>query len=849
MLQEEWHLVGRSEVLRAATAALRRGTVVLAGPRGSGRSRLGEELLRAVAGTHVPTRKLTATLAARSRGPSALQSLILDGVPGGLTVMVDDAHLLGDGDAACLLQLVSEQRLRAVVTTVVGAGASDAVTALWKDGYARRFDLTLLDADVLGELLDQSLPGGVDGWTRLALVELAGGSPMALREVLADAEAAGQLEHDGRVWRLTGAIRPGGRLTDLAVALLEGLGEAELAALDLLSLADPVAVALLGRLEPDADLEVLEARSLVTTSAAGQRLEVRLTGPLIREILRSRLTPLRTRRILGRLAEATEATGVRRDGDAEALAVLLLEAGRRAAPELFLAAAVRSSGASAAPALSLRLARAAWSSGGQPEAGQVLGRLLALEGCHEEAETVMAEAMGRASGHCLVRLATARATNLLRGLHDPERARQVFELATASVTEQDDRDFLDAHQGGIDYLRGDVRGALVRLAGHLDRDDLVLAEAAVAGSPALALSGRTDEAIALARRAHLTQEALHHSGFSEEEPVVHLLSLATALFYGGQLVAASELATRCHRSALEAGSVSGAAWFALVLGNAEHARGRLRRAVASLADAADSFERLREDGLRRVALSYLALAAAEGGDAGTAAQAIEEAHDLRHAQLRCYDTALEQAQAWLASLTGKPDPQPVAEAAGADVEQGRIALAVAAAHDLARLGCPDAGTAVALQLPPVDGLVLPVRLAHVRAATAADPDALEEVAARFAACGADLAAAEALGAAAAHRGGRQQAALRCRVQELVARCDGARLDRVLPSGAPLRLTTREAEVVGLAAAGKGNGDIADALTLSVRTVENHLGRAYAKLGVTSRNELVGALSTGTAKVE
>lgn len=52
------------------------------------------------------------------------------------------------------------------------------------------------------------------------------------------------------------------------------------------------------------------------------------------------------------------------------------------------------------------------------------------------------------------------------------------------------------------------------------------------------------------------------------------------------------------------------------------------------------------------------------------------------------------------------------------------------------------------------------------------------------------------------------------------------------------LTDREMDVLGLAAQGKNNKEIADDLSLSIRTVESHIARIFNKLGVGSRTEAV-----------
>jgi DNA-binding CsgD family transcriptional regulator len=89
-------------------------------------------------------------------------------------------------------------------------------------------------------------------------------------------------------------------------------------------------------------------------------------------------------------------------------------------------------------------------------------------------------------------------------------------------------------------------------------------------------------------------------------------------------------------------------------------------------------------------------------------------------------------------------------------------------------------------------------------------------------------------------------ALRCRATLLAERAReelgalGARPRSVMLTGAE-SLTASERRICRLAAEGMKNSDIAQALFISLRTVETHLGHAYRKLDITSRAELSHAL--------
>ena len=88
---------------------------------------------------------------------------------------------------------------------------------------------------------------------------------------------------------------------------------------------------------------------------------------------------------------------------------------------------------------------------------------------------------------------------------------------------------------------------------------------------------------------------------------------------------------------------------------------------------------------------------------------------------------------------------------------------------------------------------------------------------------------------------------RCGARPLAAfagaelRIAGARPRRTRLTGSAA-LTTNEARVAELAAAGRTNAEIAHALVVSRKTVEKHLGATYRKLGIRTRTELARALA-------
>jgi DNA-binding CsgD family transcriptional regulator len=167
--------------------------------------------------------------------------------------------------------------------------------------------------------------------------------------------------------------------------------------------------------------------------------------------------------------------------------------------------------------------------------------------------------------------------------------------------------------------------------------------------------------------------------------------------------------------------------------------------------------------------------------------------------------------------------------------------------DRARFG-DAAAAAAALEpvAPRVEG-VLARLLSQATAALAADDGVvMEATSADFEEHGYVLLAAECARAAARISGAAglraREAAADARADALAERCEGATTPLLARRGNVPVLTRREREIAGLAARGSADAEIASSLGVSVRTVESHLHRAYAKLGIASRQDLTDVLA-------
>ena len=328
-------------------------------------------------------------------------------------------------------------------------------------------------------------------------------------------------------------------------------------------------------------------------------------------------------------------------------------------------------------------------------------------------------------------------------------------------------------------------------------------------------------------------------------PGTHIVNQVFALVEAGRLDEADELAGIGYEVAVADAVPIAQIWFAVMLGKAAGLRGRMDESLRWYHEGASTARLHGFRGPLSGALAGVAVASATLGRATDAADAIAEYRTLPSFPFFGHDHAI--GIAWSQWANGDPAGARSTLLAEAELayEGHHNGSAGWLWHDASRLGARGLAERLRSVADTGDSPVVAARALHVAAVEAGDPDALVAAADAFEALGAVLLAAEAAAEASSEvrrRGDqRRGAALATRSKQLAARCPGVRTPALAPADAAVPLSTREREVASLAASGLTSQEIADRLFLSIRTVDNHLQKAYAKLGVNRREHLASVL--------
>jgi DNA-binding NarL/FixJ family response regulator len=866
LADHDWHMVGReTETEQFKSLVLRRemSGIVISGSLGVGKSRLARECMSIADRLGMATAWVTATRSGQALPLAALAPLLpaTDTLDRGanrtamirnlsahlltaangrrLLLVVDDAHLLDETSAMLIHRLAVHQAAVVLVTVRTGEPAPDLVTALWKDGLAARIELGGLPVKAVERILVGALGQAVDAETVAQLTLHSDGNALFLRELTAGALGDGTLVCEYGSWQLIGALSPSVRLVELVGSRLRDLADRGRDLLEYIAYAEVIGSAELEAIADGTVAADLERRGFLVSRVSGRRLEIRMAHPLYGDVVRAMTPAVRLRSMARALAAVVEAHGARRREDPLRVATWRLDGGGPVSPQLMLTAATTARWRYDF-ALAERLAQAAVAAGAGFDAALLVARLSNLQGDSEEAERQLARLADLAASDAERAIAAiARSDNLVFSFGRGAEALAVIEGVEPLITDPEWRAQLAARRSAA-LLATDGPAVAARAAQEVIDSGYASAQAWASMFAAYLWSrmGQIDASLASADRGR----SQHHTSELDWYPWFFSFVTCGAFARSGRLVDSQALAETHYVQSLAEGSTEARAFFAWHLARSVTETGDVGPAIDHAQESARLFAALGRPTFERNALITLSVGLALAGRAPEAQEALARADALPAGRTAWTAVELLEAQAWTAIAAGAlhRGRALLLEAANVGEEIGDLVGAAAALHGLARLGrAKEYHVRLTSLASRVEGVLVTTRAAHARALVAHDAAGLEDVSRAFEDMGANLLAAEAAADACrawVHAGDHRGLGARRRATSL-AEGLGATTPGLHLAALDSQLTAAEHEAAVLAASGLTNREIADQLTLSVRTVENRLQRCYQKLGVACRGDL------------
>ncbi|TQS90109.1 LuxR family transcriptional regulator [Arthrobacter sp. TS-15] len=876
------HLVGRDAELELAMEILRQegaGAVLLVADSGIGKTALAAEIAARLAGEMVvmqvhgspalsavpygvlapylldlPVEQATSPVAILREFWSQFEQR-RGGEGARLLLIVDDAHDLDEGSTQILAELVTAGWARLVATSRPRPGLPAALLQLWYDGLAERLELHPLDQDTVTELAEKTLGGAVMSSAAEALHAMSEGNPLLLHCLLEDSRTDGNLVRRNGVWLLTRALSGDGEsLADVVRNRVLRTSEAEREAMYVIALSEPVPAAVLDTLVGRDTVRALMDNRLVV-SANGPGGPLRMWHPMYGEALRQIVSPARSLQIRQRMVQqfpgepSTEEGLLRMVGWA-------LDCGADVDDERLLQAAFLAAKTLQYP-LALAAAAKVRSEELRPRARAVMAMVKYNDGDYRGAVRLLEEGSGfldaDAAGPVGAGLLWA-AARAAAGDSPADIVADAWAAAKALMGERESSDSV------LQRVEGHVRAvelAVLASDGHYEelREGLDrFAEKFATDGPDLALNriflramqcelltveGQAVEALDAGREALLLLDEHHHEILYISDFV--LLRYTLAALEAGDWEAAGTALDR-YGAATARGLIYFGGDLEALKGLSLLRQGRLEKAEELLTPAVEAL-RVRDPlQLRSLGTALAFYAAARSGNASLASRLESEQCDAAaggayvEALAELFRLAGEELLSkgtGLPKLSGLPESghlhrlpgillqNLVLRAEAGDVQALESIQETASSMAgswatgwqslaAAQLRGEGEGLVNAGNLLAASGMPGPAAVAFDKAAVTFDAEGKRPEA-------------------------RQAAVLRdvneATLGDALVHDPQTEADRSVP------LTRREQDIVALAVSGLTDRQIAEKLMVSVRTVEGHLYRSYAKLGIRRREDL------------
>lgn len=887
------HLVGRDAELELAMKILRQegaGAVLLVADPGIGKTALAAEIASRLAGEMVVMR-VHGSPALSAVPYGVLAPYLLDlpveqatspvailrefwaqfekrrgGQGARLLLIVDDAHDLDEGSTQILAELVTAGWARLVATGRPRPGLPPALLQLWYDGLAERLELHPLDHEGVTELAEKTLDGTVMASAADVLHSVSEGNPLLLRCLLDDSRADGNLVRRNGVWFLTRALSGSGEgLAEVVRNRVLRSSEAEREAMYVIALSEPVPAAVLDtQVGRETVRALMDSRLVLSTNGPGSPLK--MWHPMYSEALRQLVSPARSLQIRQRMvqhliAEPPTAEGLLRlvswaldcgaDVDDEQLLEAAFLAAKLLQNPLALAAAGKVRSEALRPRARAVMAMVSYNDGDFRTAVRLLEEGLGYLDADPSGPlgagllwAAARAAMGDSSPDIVADARTAAAA-LVNGLPESDpvvglvgRHAKALELAAL------------AHEGHY----AEVREGLERFGAALspEQPDFVMNRVFLLAIQCelLTVEGQAVEALDAGREAlalldEQADDLLYFSDF-----VLARYTLA-ALGAGDWGAAATALERYSARSAM--GLIVFGGDIQTLKGLSLLRQGRLEQAAELVTPAVEALRVRDPQQLKNMGNALAFYAAARSGDTALAERlAGEQAGQAGQQAGAAAGGAYVEALAELFTLAGQ---ELVAKGSGLD-KLRKLPESIRLHQEpgvllqnlvlRAELGDVQAMESIKGITPSMSGAWAAGWLSLAEAHLGADGQGFVNAGNLLAAAGMPGPAAVAFDKAALsfdaegkRPEARQAAVLRdvseASLGDALVHDPSTEADRSVP------LTRREQDIVALAVSGLTDRQIAEKLMVSVRTVEGHLYRSYAKLGIRRREDLGAAV--------
>ena len=761
-----------------------------------------------------------------------------------LLLLVDDAQDLDEATAGLIAELGAVGWAKLVLACRPKPGLPEPLLQLWFEGLAVRYDIRPLTRGECREFLRDELGQKVMPSTSDLLWSAAAGNPLLISCLVEDAKANGTLQCRNGVWLLTkGLDAEGKRLRDVVHNIMLRRSKDERDALNLIALAEPAPRSITESLVGEETVQqLLDAELIEVAGTRGNSLSLAL--PVYGAALRGIISPSRSLELRHRVASGPgwEPDGAR-TSELMRMAAWSLECGLPVEEDVLLRVAY-----AAARRHEHQLAQETAASVQAPplrsQARAVLARTYLDRSAYSRAESILKEDFRKGADPDALKSGGLLWVAVRAALGDsPEQILEQWEILTEHF-DQGDRNpegeavrlmafALAGHEVGERREPGEPAGSSGAVA-DVFRRLLDVERLESQGKYLLALKA-VSEALVKSRELH-----------EELYPVECLVAsrLVAAATLAGDWESAEDIPAFYAMNEGERLVTFGGTLYA-AQGLELFFQGRSLQALQVLSEALEGLDVADPLQVAPLAAAVCFAAAADSGE-----------HDRAAASLERYGNGAEpvlassRALAQLCLAFGEErlhrDGRGLAKisALGAGYrESGDIGLHFEALCFALRLGDKASIERLSEMGGAVDGRRAHTLIAYSQALSSGSGSQLMDAAKECEDAGLTGFAAEAFAEAA-----RAYSATKDLLRERVAAAQRERCVELLGAESHSRtaageaddlalLTRRQKDIVELAVHGLSDREIAAKLHVSVRTVEGHLYRTYAKLGIKGREEL------------